>query len=192
MRWKTWEPALAAALILALLWQIAGPAPALESKLTRLHVLAASDGDQDQQAKLLVRDAVLEAAAGAERADRQLLARMTDAAHEALRREGEDRPVAVTLERYYFDTRHYPTFTLPAGVYPAVRVVIGEGEGRNWWCVLFPPLCRGVCQEELERYAREGGLTDEEIGLICGEEEYRIRFRVIDLWNRLLHKLGQI
>ena len=114
MKWRKWEIVLLTALLLSFAGQMLWEDGALENKLTRLHVLAASDRDQDQQLKLIVRDAVLEASNGAERVDRALLCRMTEAARAALRREGEERPVRVTLERYYFDTREYPTFTLPA------------------------------------------------------------------------------
>ena len=106
MSLKHWVIALALALLLALAGQLFAPRTPLEDKLVRLHVLAESDRDQDQVLKLAVRDAVLAAAGETPVADRALLCRMTEAARAALREAGEERPVAVTLERYYFDTRY--------------------------------------------------------------------------------------
>lgn len=169
-----------------LLWaQPLGERPALGEKLTRLHVLANSDSAADQRLKLEVRDAVLEASEGAEEIDGALLHRLEQTARQTVRQAGYDYPVRVTREVCYFDTRAYERFTLPAGYYDAVRVVIGEGTGKNWWCVIYPPLCVGMCQTDWETMAREAGLTEDEIGLICEEEGYVIRFRLLDLWGKV-------
>ena len=107
-------------------------------------------------------------------------------------RNGYTYPVTVTRENCYFDTRVYETFSLPAGYYDAVRVVIGEGVGKNWWCVIYPPLCAGMCEQDWETVAREAGLTQDEIGLICEEDGYVIRFQLVDWWGKVLHKLREI
>ena len=164
----------------------------LAEKLVRLHVLANSDSEADQQLKLAVRDAVLQAADGAGEIDDTLLYRLQQTARETIEKEGYAYPVTVTRERTWFDTRRYETFSLPAGYYDAVRVVIGEGEGRNWWCVIYPPLCAGVCEEELADIAKEFSLSEEEISLICEEEGYIIRFKLAELWGKLLHKVYRI
>ena len=194
MRWKRWEIALAASLLVAVL-MCSVPIRAqnqLAEKLVRLHVLANSDSEADQQLKLAVRDAVLQAADGAGEIDDILLYRLQQTARETIEKEGYAYPVTVTRERTWFDTRRYETFSLPAGYYDAVRVVIGEGEGRNWWCVIYPPLCAGVCEEELADIAKEFSLSEEEISLICEEEGYIIRFKLADLWGKLLHKVYRI
>lgn len=176
-----------------LLWtQPPGSRPALEEKLTRLHVLANSDSDEDQTLKLQVRDAVLAASADAAELDNALLGRLQQAAQRAVWRAGYTYPVQVTREWCYFDTRAYEGFTLPAGYYDAVRVAIGAGAGKNWWCVIYPPLCAGLCREDWETVAREAGLTEDEIGLICEEEGYVIRFRLLDWWGRLKHLIREI
>lgn len=194
MRLKRWEIALLASLLAALL-VCAFPLQVqskLADKLTRLHVLANSDSEEDQALKLQVRDAVLAASAGQSVLDDTLLNKLEQAAQAEVLRRGYRYPVAVTRETCYFDTRVYETFSLPAGYYDAVRVVIGAGAGRNWWCVIYPPLCAGMCERDWETVAREAGLTEAEIGLICEEEGYVLRFQLVDWWGKLLHKLREI
>lgn len=118
----------------------------LAGRVVRLHVVAASDEAADQAVKLEVRDAVLElltprlaGCESLEEAGRTLSASLGEIKAEARRVCGRD--VAVTLGKERFPTRVYETFALPAGEYESLRVTIGEGEGHNWWCVVFPPLC---------------------------------------------------
>lgn len=120
-------------------------------ELLRFHVIASGDSVREQAVKLMVRDAVLdcladdlEAAETMEEAKALVLARedaIMAAARGALREAGEDKPVRMEVGRFSFPVRRYGDFIVPAGEYDAVRLVIGTGEGRNWWCVLFPPLC---------------------------------------------------
>ena len=83
--------------------------------------------------------------------------------------EGYDYPVTVELADTAFPTREYDGFTLPAGTYLALRVVIGVGEGHNWWCVVFPPLCTAA-SSGVAQTAMAAGLTEDQVGLIT--EEY--------------------
>lgn len=194
MRLKRWEVALAISLVLAVL-MCSVPIRAqnrLAEKLVRLHVLANSDGEEDQLLKLAVRDAVLAAAGGAGEIDDTLLDKMQRAAQQTVTDRGYGYSVKVSRGESWFDTRHYETFSLPAGYYDAVHVVIGEGAGRNWWCVVYPPLCAGVCEEELVEIAKEFSFTEKEISLICEEKGYIIRFRLADLWGKFLHKMHQM
>lgn len=191
MRLKRWEIALLASLLATLLVSAfpLGVQSELADKLTRLHVLANSDSPGDQTLKLQVRDAVLAASEGEPVLNEQLLQKLERTAQAEVIRQGYGYPVTVTREHCYFDTRVYETFSLPAGYYDAVRVVIGEGAGKNWWCVIYPPLCAGMCEQDWETVAREAGLTEDEIGLICEENGYVIRFQLIDWWGKALHKL---
>lgn len=119
--------------------------------LIRLHILANSDLPSDQELKLQVRDAILaktqhlfasstdKAEAWEELAKQEHIIRSI--AQETIWEAGQDYPVEIRLGRYDFPERNYGALTVPAGDYHAVQVVIGAGEGRNWWCVLFPPLC---------------------------------------------------
>ncbi|AEG61640.1 stage II sporulation protein R [Desulforamulus ruminis] len=121
------------------------------SQLIRFHVIANSDSFQDQALKLHVRDAIVlemkkrfSQANNRKQAEQIVLNNMgeiEELARQQIQREGKNYKVAVMMGDYDFPTKSYGDLTLPAGNYHAVRVVIGEGKGKNWWCVLFPPLC---------------------------------------------------
>lgn len=194
MELKRWEAALLISLLIAVLFCMVPVQEQvlLSEKLTRLHVLANSDEPADQQLKLQVRDAVLEAASGAVEINDTLLEQMQMAAQQTVARAGYDYAVQVRRERYYFDTRRYDTFSLPAGEYHSVRVIIGDGAGKNWWCVVAPPLCAGVCEAELEEIAVSSGLSEKEISFICEERGYVLRFQLVDLWGKLVQKLREL
>lgn len=166
----------------------------LADKLTRLHVVANSDRPEDQALKLQVRDAVLaEIRPEDDPADEGLLLRLKAVAEGAVAAAGEDQAVTVYRTRMYFDTREYDTFALPAGEYDAVRVELGEAAGRNWWCVLFPPLCAGACQEDLEDIGSLAGLTKDEVSYISGDgTEYVIRFKIVEWWGQLKRWISKL
>lgn len=173
-------------------WGLLTDAQALYDGILRLHVVGASNEVQDQAVKLSVRDAVLasleegiqdltDVDAAMDYVTRMLPAVET-AANQALAAAGFDDTVRVTLTEEAFPARDYDTFSLPAGIYKALRVVIGEGEGRNWWCVVFPSLCVGSGEDFVET-ASMTGLDEGLAQTLAGE--YEIRF-----W--LLDKLGQV
>lgn len=173
-------------------WGIATDSQTLRDQLLRLHVVGASDSKEDQDVKLLVRDAVLqsleEGLADLKDVDAamdyvaRMLPKVETAANRCLAAAGFDDTVSVSLTEEAFPTREYDTFSLPAGIYKALRVVIGEGEGQNWWCVVFPQLCAGTEAEFVET-ASVAGMSDELTAALEGD--YEIRF-----W--LLEKLGQL
>ena len=169
--------------------------------MIRLHVIANSDSDADQTLKLCVRDAVLCRAEEILRqsADmteararlRDSLPDIGDAAAQELAAQGSGYSVSVALEDTEFPRKTYDGFALPAGEYLALRVVIGAGEGRNWWCVVYPPLCTAAACE-LEGVALEGGMTADDLSLMTGENAgYVLRFRSLELWERLRQWLGK-
>ena len=169
------------------LWGIVTDSADLRENLLRLHVVGASDAEADQEVKLQVRDAVLASLEEGlkdmtdPRAAYDYVARMLPqvemAANRALAAAGFSETVEVSLTEEVFPTREYDTFSLPAGVYKALRVVIGEGEGRNWWCVVFPQLCVGTEAEFVET-ANAAGLDPELAGTLEGE--YELRFWVLE------------
>ena len=169
---------------------------ALADQILRLHVVANSDSDSDQARKLLVRDAVLAEASrllegvgdrkGAEAALSPHLEELAQAGAEALARTGHMEPVTVTLADQWFPTKEYDGFSLPAGQYRALKVTIGEGRGRNWWCVVFPPLCLASVSEESVETAAGGVLSEDQIALITGQDGgYVLKFRLIEWWQEL-------
>ena len=170
----------------------------LAEKVVRLHVLANSDAEEDQALKLLVRDRVLERATelleqSSDRQDAALrlegcLKELEQLAAEEIAANGYDYGVTVQLEETAFPTKEYDGFTLPAGEYLALRVVIGAGAGQNWWCVVFPPLCTAAASD-VPASAMAAGLSEDQIGLITEENEgYVLKFKSVELWENLKQK----
>ena len=161
----------------------------IRSETLRLHIIANSDSEEDQQLKLKVRDAVLEATgelfaevsgkteavAAAEYSANDI----KEIAEKTIAEEGFDYPVQVEVTEMWFETRSYEGFTLPAGDYDAVRIIIGEGEGKNWWCVMYPALCIPGAEKPLEKYC-------DNADFVSGTE-FEIRFAVIE-WIESIKK----
>ena len=164
----------------------------IRTKVLRLHVIAVSDSEEDQALKLKVRDSVLRCSQDilsgetqkgtAERRIAANLDALRIAAEEEIKKNGYDCPVRVELTKADFPTRTYENVTLPAGQYNAVRVVIGNGEGKNWWCVMFPPLCLSAAKKQT-------GLSDvlnkDELALTQSDPKYEIRFWIVEKLEKL-------
>ncbi|MDN5292801.1 MAG: stage sporulation protein [Eubacteriales bacterium] len=166
----------------------------------RLHVVAASDGIEDQRLKLKVRDAILaemrEDFEGARdfREAREIaarnLGRIEATARRVVQQEGYDYPVQAVLGRFSFPARRYGPLLLPAGQYEAVKVVLGEGQGSNWWCVLFPPLCLQdltVAEEGRGSPVLAAAKMKEDMGKVKkrekgeeGKEGVKVRFKLLE------------
>ena len=99
------------------------------------------------------------------------------------KRQGYSYPVTASLVHdYWFPTKTYTDFALPAGAYTALRIEIGAGGGQNWWCVVFPPLCLGSVSETTQETALEAGLTENQVSLMTGEDEgYVVKFKAVEL-----------
>lgn len=196
-RLRTWELALMIAVALAaLVGSSLGKAQdELAEQVVRLHVIANSDSEEDQALKLKVRDRILTVTEpmiqGCNREEtlnvlEGALPSIQQAAEEVLRENGTDQAVRVEMaENVWFPTKTYANFALPAGEYTALRVKLGQAEGKNWWCVLFPPLCVGsVC--DISEEAIQAGLSQNNVALMTGETEgYVVKFRFIELWEEL-------
>ncbi len=194
---KRWELALLLAVAAAALLgaRLGKEQDALAQKVIRLHVVANSDSAEDQALKLKVRDAVLREGAlrltGLDRdqaleALTQALPELGQVAANTVAGEGYDYPVRVTLGEDAFPTKRYENFSLPAGDYTALRVELGEGNGRNWWCVVFPPLCLGSVSETATETLAESGLTEDQVSLVTGETEgCVVKFKAMELWEGL-------
>lgn len=168
----------------------------LADSVIRLHVIANSDSREDQELKLAVRDQVLDAVeklypegVGREEAQNILetsLLALARAGRAEVTRQGYDYPVTASLESCWFPTKEYGDFALPAGEYTALRVVIGEGGGQNWWCVAFPPLCVGAASETVDQAVSAGRFTREQGALLTREDEgYVLKFKALELWGGL-------
>lgn len=190
---KKWEISLLLALSITLCagaWA-QGRSAAISGSLIRLHVVAASDAVYEQELKLRVRDSVLaylepllDVADDASEA-RGIIEEALPGVRAAAESAAEGRGVRVELGREAYPTREYESFTLPAGIYESLRVTLGEGEGRNWWCVVFPPLCTTAAGVE-NTLSALGEAGD----ILAPGGEIEIRFRLVELWGELLALLG--
>ena len=163
--------------------------------VVRLHVLANSDTEADQALKLIVRDTVLAAAspylegcttqAEAIAALTTHLAELETAAAATITAEGYAYPVTVLLGEEDYPTRTYESCAFPAGTYVSLRVCIGEAEGQNWWCCLFPPLClsAATAKADNEDAFIQVGLTKDQYGIITetGKTKYKVRFKLLEV-----------
>ena len=158
----------------------------LENNIVRLHILADGNGEREQAVKLLVRDELLKEARSRGRV--LTLGEMESAANRTLKSAGESYTASVSYERCSITRRSYEDFILPEGRYTAVRVILGSGEGKNWWCVLSPPLC--FTKSAL-------GRTDELENHLSGETEkiikadrINVKLRVLEYAARAAERLG--
>ena len=191
---KIWELSLLIALSLSLClgtWAQARQ-DGISGSLVRLHVLAVSDEENEQRIKLGVRDAVLEYispylenARSSEDAKR-IISSNLGGIRSAAEAAAQGRRVTVTLSEEYYPTREYEGFALPAGRYDSLRVILGDGEGHNWWCVVFPPLCVSAAQQEKALEA----MSDDTRGIVADGDGYQVKFRIVELWNELMEKLN--
>ena len=170
----------------------------ISGRVIRLHVLADSDEEEAQALKLAVRDRLLEEAKAyldvtnaskseAESQLQQLLPVLKECAEEELRAHGCDLPVHLELADTFFTTRTYGSYTLPAGRYEALRVVIGSGQGQNWWCIVFPPLCispsLGTSEVQLSAV-----LPEDELEIVSDYPQYEFRFKLVEWIESLLEQ----
>lgn len=158
----------------------------------RLHILANSDSPADQALKLKIRDAVLscsgELFSGCDTRQKMIsaaqeqLPKIQQVAEQTALHNGYELPVTASVTDMFFETRRYDHVILPAGTYTAVRIELGAAAGKNWWCVLYPPLCVSAAQT---------GFTEEEAQIsdsLLQQDalpRYRARLAVVEWWETL-------
>lgn len=167
----------------------------LSNNIVRLHVVAASDSEKDQNMKLLVRDAVsqyleeklsgINSAQQAKETMQSNLEVIETVANTVLFENGSRDMAKVTLCKEQFPIRNYDTFSLPSGVYESLRVTIGQGEGKNWWCVVFPSLCIPAASNEVQTEAVSSGFSQNLANTITGKKEYKLSFFLLDCIGKL-------
>jgi stage II sporulation protein R len=168
----------------------------VRNSVLRLHILANSNSQEDQQLKLAVRDKILELdtsvfeqaknLSDAKQAAEENLELIQKTAQSLVYAKGFNYDVKAEVVKMFFNTREYSTFTLPAGQYNAVRVTIGEAKGNNWWCVLYPPLCvpAATSKEKMEET-----FTSEELNLLKNSSKYEVRFASVELYEKIKAKI---
>ena len=163
----------------------------ISNKVLRLHILADSDSSYDQKIKLELKDYFLQNTkdifSGATLEDNLKIAvenseRLEEICNKFLEKYKTSASVSVIKE--YFDTRVYDDFTLPAGEYNSLKIEIGEGNGHNWWCIIFPSVCLSACSESIDDY-----LTEEEMSLV--KSGYTPKFKIIEIYEKISQKLNK-
>ena len=172
----------------------------ISQKVIRLHVTANSDTKEDQELKLYVRDEILrlmdKEIKGAENKEEALIimvSKLPDIeriAKDAVKKSGHDYPVNANIVQENFPMKNYGAFTFPAGNYTALKVSIGEAKGKNWWCVIFPPLClteETISKDGFDHLEDTFSATDMEI-VNCRNEgpERKVKFFIVEKWQELL------
>lgn len=167
----------------------------LRNSVLRLHILAESDSDYDQSLKLKVRDALLESdifdsadsLESAEKTAQENLDRIIETAEKVLKENGCNLPVTAEIADVEFDERIYGDITMPSGEYRALRVKIGSAQGKNWWCVMYPPLCiPAACDVEENKQAEEV-FSESELDIMYHPKKYEVRFAV---WDKIKEIFG--
>lgn len=170
----------------------------IRSDVLRLHVIANSDTSVDQNLKLRLRDFILQegkdifnGSVNVENAVEKIepkLPELEKSAKNFVKQSGFNYDVKITLSNEYFTTRTYETVTLPAGRYLALRVVIGSGEGHNWWCVMFPPMCVPAADKRDEI---ENVFSEREIKLVESKPKYEPRFKVVEIYEQIKEAISE-
>jgi stage II sporulation protein R len=169
----------------------------ISDSLIRLHVVAASDSQEDQEIKLQVRDAVLAElepilAGASDRTEAAALLSenldlLAQTANDRLSTLGSQDTASVRYARELFGTRVYDGFSLPGGYYDALRVEIGPAEGKNWWCVVYPQICTAATIEDQQTVAVMGGMESSDFAILQqNSTEYQFRFKSLELLENLL------
>ena len=164
----------------------------------RLHILANSDSKEDQALKLKIRDRLLEkygtllssqsSAGGAAKEIQEQLPEIKNDVSRWIREYGYSYSVRVTLTDEWYETREYESFRLPKGIYKSLKIIIGDGGGKNWWCVMYPPLCTAIASEkappdEINDY------SSEEI-LLISNRKYTVKFKILEILTEAFTKNG--
>ena len=162
----------------------------ISDEVLRIHILADSDSEKDQNLKLKVRDAVLEYTEGlyvdahskedAISITENNIGNIIDVSENTLRENGCNKKVSAKITEMNFDTRYYENITMPGGSYSALRITIGSGEGKNWWCVMYPSLC---LYSAADTDTLEDKLSDNQFNIISDDGKYEFKFKIVEYFN---------
>ncbi len=171
----------------------------LSNNFFRLHILANSDSEEDQDLKLKVRDNIIEymETLTYDGLSKEEVVTLTQnhlddfkkIAEETIKKEGFDYKVSLKIDNFYFPTKVYGNISLPAGYYDGLKIEIGEAKGQNWWCSLFPPLCfvdisSGVIDEETEKNLKNN-LSEEDFAIITSDSEtVKLKFKIVEMFSK--------
>ncbi len=196
---KMIEISVAVGLVVSMIFSVVGfgaECNEIRNSVIRLHILANSDSEEDQNVKLLVRDELLSCGSelfsgtisvgNAEEYLEKEKNILIKKANDVLKENGFDYKADMFLVKEYFQTREYESFTLPAGEYLALKVILGKGNGHNWWCVMFPPLCLPAAAQKTNTEIILGENGSE---IISNPVKYEMKFKIIELIEELKMKI---
>lgn len=201
-KFKLFEISVALGLVLTLIFSVVSfglSCNDIRESVVRLHILANSDSYEDQNIKLFIRDKLLESGnelfSGSMTVD-TAYSYLSDNKEEIelyinniLVEEGFNYAAKVCLIKEYYATRTYETFTLPAGEYLSFKIILGNGEGHNWWCVMFPPLCLPAASENTDINAV---FDDDCVKIVKSTDKYEIRFKIVEIFEKIRSKKDKI
>lgn len=166
----------------------------ISTKVLRMHVLANSNSINDQRLKIAVKNNILkstqelftdcnnlEESIEIAQSNTELI---KASAQEVIKKYNKNYDVKVYVDNEFFDVREYKDFTLPSGNYNTVKIVIGEGKGKNWWCVMYPAVCISACSDDFDK-----ALTKEEKKLITSKK-YIPKFKILEIINKIKNKIN--
>lgn len=172
----------------------------ISKKIFRLHIIANSDSCEDQNVKLRVRDRILKDfsyslsnlgnLSNVEKSTKENLENIKETAIDEIKKNGFNYDVDAKLVNMYFDNRKYENLTIPSGFYDALRIEIGECKGKNWWCVMFPPMCIPTAEGNISKL--DSVLNDSEIDIIERENQYKIQFKIIEMYANCKNIIGNM
>lgn len=197
---KSAEAALAFGLICACMLSVSrfnAACDDLRTNVLRLHIIANSDSDEDQELKLKVRDKILEKTGvlfsdstdleSAEKTVSESLSEFEEIANSVIAENGYDYTAEASLGDSYFETREYEDFTLPAGNYRSLIINLGKGEGKNWWCVVFPAVCIPAASDaELS-----DTVTEKSAAVAENPQKYILRFKTVEIYEKIKKSINK-
>lgn len=175
-----------------------GRCDSVSGKIFRLHIIANSDSAEDQRLKLKVRDRILNDfgddfssvtdVISAEQIAEEKLGEIENIVQDEILKNGYEYTAKAQIVHMYFDTRYYNDITMPAGYYDALRLTIGEGRGKNWWCVMFPPMCLPAAESQCEL---EKVLDSGEVNMLSSKGKYVLEFKAVELYAGFQERLRE-
>lgn len=190
---KLFNLALVSALIFCMIFSMVGFTDSCEEmheNIIRIRIIANSDSDYDQALKIKIRDSVLKASKEiykdsdsydlAVDATEDNLDNFLSVAQNTVYESGFDYKVSVDFRKEFFETRVYDDFTLPAGFYETAVFTVGDGKGKNWWCVIFPRVCVGACSDRLETT-----LSKDTAKVAYGGSKFTVKFKTVEIFEKI-------
>lgn len=179
-------------LVFSLVKPLIETSESISQNVLRLHILANSDSTYDQDIKLKLKNYILEETSSLFTAKtvkenteiaKQNTEYIENLCNDYLKKQGIDYKATVNVLNEFFETRVYDDFTLPAGNYDAIRIELGEGNGHNWWCIVFPSVCLSACSTSMDDY-----MTDEEMDLI--NSGYTPKFKIVEIYEKIKYRIN--